>query len=178
MCIAGLLDAQQQGHADSRAKASCCAGDLVAQHKCRQAGGSLSAAPAAGAAAASPSACTRTRSRSPDARCISSQLWKGRPAERAALKGSTGSPEQRAASAGSQDNDDGDDDMGAEDWNDILAVWMQAVGMPQFVADSTSGSSFDGQSEPGWSGASLQLKVPPGCALHAHSCHAVELQCA
>ena len=101
----------------------------------------------------------------------------GQTAERAALKGSTGSPEQRAASAGSQDNDDGDDDMGAEDWNDILAVWMQAVGMPQFVADSTSGSSFDGQSEPG-ERREPATKSAPGCALHAHSCHAVELQCA
>ena len=70
----------------------------------------------------------------------------GQAVKGAALKGGTGSPQQRAASAGSQD-DDGDD-IGVDDWDDILAVWMQAAGMPHFVADSTSESSFEGQSEP------------------------------
>ena len=65
----------------------------------------------------------------------------GQAAKRAASKGVSRSPEQRAASD--------DDDMGAEDWDDILAVWMQAVGMPKFVAESASESSFDGQSDPG-----------------------------
>lgn len=76
----------------------------------------------------------------------SAQAVEGQAVKRAALKGRTGPPEQRAASPGSQD--DADDNMDVDDWDDILAVWMQAVGMPQFVADSTSESSFEGQSEP------------------------------
>lgn len=60
------------------------------------------------------------------------------------------------------DSDDGD--IGPDDWDDILAVWMGAVGLPNFTeaaqTDTASESSYDADSEAG--GEAEQRKPETG----------------